>query len=224
MSEQKPVRTLSREDARRVYDRIGSLQDSQAFYEDRATDLLVQHGDFSSAKSVFEFGCGTGRFAARLLAEELPEDARYRAIDISPTMIGLAEARIAPFAPRASVVLSEGGPPVDEPAGGYDRFYSSFVFDLLSEDDIAAVLAAAHRMLEPGGLLCLSSLSTGSGAASRFAARLWSAVHRLRPSLVGGCRPLDLTDHLSTTRWKIRHHQRLTPFGVPSEVVVAERL
>ncbi len=55
-----------------MYDRIGSLQDSQAFYEDRATGLLLQHGEFSSAESVFEFGCGTGRFALRLLEEYLP--------------------------------------------------------------------------------------------------------------------------------------------------------
>jgi len=32
---------LSHQEARRAYDRIGSLQDSQAFYEDRATDVLA---------------------------------------------------------------------------------------------------------------------------------------------------------------------------------------
>ena len=34
------VPVLSREQARRVYDRIGARQDTQAFYEDRATDVL----------------------------------------------------------------------------------------------------------------------------------------------------------------------------------------
>jgi|GEM_PF-4110700 len=87
-----------------------------------------------------------------------------------------------------------------------------------------AVVGEAHRILEPGGLLCLSSLSTGSGAASRLTARLWSLVHRLSPSLVGGCRPLDIADHLPTKGWKIRHHARVAPFAIPSEVVVAERV
>jgi SAM-dependent methyltransferase len=68
------TRTLSHDEARRAYDRIGSLQDSQAFYEDVATSLLLQHGDFPSARSVFEFGCGTGRFAQRLLEEQLTGD------------------------------------------------------------------------------------------------------------------------------------------------------
>ena len=34
---------LSRDEARRVYDRIGAWQDSQAFYEDRAIGLLLRH-------------------------------------------------------------------------------------------------------------------------------------------------------------------------------------
>ena len=41
------MRTLSHQEARRTYDRIGSLQDSQGFYEDRATALVVHHGNFA---------------------------------------------------------------------------------------------------------------------------------------------------------------------------------
>jgi hypothetical protein len=52
---------LSHRETRRVYDRIGAKQDTQAFYEDVATRELIRHGDFASATAVFEFGCGTGR-------------------------------------------------------------------------------------------------------------------------------------------------------------------
>jgi len=217
------MKTLSRERARRVYDRIGARQDTQAFYEDRATDLIIQHGELGAAQHVFEFGCGTGRFAHRLLSEHLSPDATYKAIDISPKMVDLARDRLAPFASRAEVVLSDGAPPSQEAPASFDRFISTFVFDLLSQDDIAAVLREAHRMLRPGGLLCLSSLSTGSGAASRLVARIWSGVHRLNPVLVAGCRPLELLDDLSSADWKVRHHLRLAPYALPSEVIVAER-
>ena len=124
--------TLSHEEARRTYDRIGSLQDSQAFYEDRATSLVLVHGDFTSAEFVFEFGCGTGRFALRLFEEYLSDMARYRGVDVSPKMVRLAQTRLASYSPRAEVVLTEGKPPVDEPAESYDRFVSNYVFDLLS--------------------------------------------------------------------------------------------
>jgi ubiquinone/menaquinone biosynthesis C-methylase UbiE len=216
-----PSSTLSREQARRVYDRIGARQDTQAFYEDRATNILLAHGEFAAAQRVLELGCGTGRFAARLLAEYLPADASYRGLDLSPTMVQLAQSRLASFGSRAEVILTDGAPPTSEPAGSRDRFVSNFVLDLLSEGDIAAVIGEAHRILVPGGLLCVASLSSGAGVFSRFMSRAWSAVHRLQPALVGGCRPIELLAWLPPERWRIQHHCKLAPFGVPSEVVVA---
>lgn len=216
--------TLSHAEARRVYDRVGWLQDTQAFYEDAATRQLLEHGDFASARRVFEFGCGTGRLARTLLLQHLSGTASYRGVDLSPKMVALARRRLAPYADRAEAVLSEGGPPVDEPGAAYDRFLSTFVLDLLSEDDVKAVLAQAHRMLEPGGRLCLASLSTGAGPVSRTVARAWSAIHRRSPALVGGCRPLDLATHLDPSRWQILHDEKLAPFGMPCEALVAERV
>ena len=106
----------------------------------------------------------------------------------------------------------------------YDRFVSNFVFDLLSEADIAAVVSEAHRMLRPGGLLCLASLSPGHGLVSGAVIRVWSLLHRLDPRLVAGCRPIELLPFLEKGRWKVRHHRPLAPFGLPCEAVVAERL
>lgn len=217
------MRTLSHAEARRVYDRIGAHQDSQAFYEDAALAVLLRHGEFATARAVFELGCGTGRVAERLLDAHLPADARYRGVDLSPTMVALAGRRLARFGERAQVALSDGPPAQPDAAASYDRFLSTYVLDLLSDADIAAVLGEAHRLLRPGGLLCLTSLSTGSGPGSRLMARLWSAVHGLAPALVGGCRPLDLRDWIAAPAWRLRHQSRLSPFGLCSEVIVAER-
>jgi ubiquinone/menaquinone biosynthesis C-methylase UbiE len=218
-----PPRMLTREETRRVYDRMGAFQDTQAFYEDRGTGILVAHGAFESAHRVLEFGCGTGRFAERLLSRQLPPDARYRALDLSPTMVALARKRLAPFGERAEVVQTDGSPPVSEPAGSRDRFVSNYVLDLLAEDDIRAVVREAHRVLEPGGLLCVASLTGGIGPASRVLSRTWSWLHALRPALVGGCRPLELASWLPAEQWRLRHQEKVAPFGVPLQAVVAER-
>lgn len=215
--------TLSHQEARQTYDRIGSLQDSQGFYEDRATALVLLHGNFNSAESVFEFGFGTGRFALRLFAEYLSNTARYRGVDLSPGMVRLAASRLAAYAPRAEVILTEGGPPVDEAAGYYDRFVSNYVFDLLSHEDIRAVLREAHRMLRLDGLLCLSGLTSGAGFASRIVAGVVSWTQTRWPSLVGGCRPVDLLPFLPESEWQVQHHSKVVAFGVPSEVVVARK-
>lgn len=215
---------LSREDARRVYDRIGPHQDTQSFYEDPALRDLTRHADFAFARRVFELGCGTGRFALRLLQDELPAGATYRGVDLSPRMTRLARDRLARFAPRAEVALTDGRPPESEPTGAYDRFISTYVLDLLPEEDIRAVLREAHRTLAPGGLLCLTGLTTPAGPLSHLVIALWTRLHALRPSLVGGCRPLDLRLFLQESKWRIRHHRKIVRFGVPSEVLVAERI
>lgn len=217
-------RTLSHQEARRVYDRIGTIQDSQAFYEDVATRELIRHAHFSSAQAVFEFGCGTGRFAHELLLNHLGAAAIYRAVDLSSTMVNLAKDRLTEFGSRVEVVLTDGEPRTSESDASFDRFVSNYVLDLLSDEDIGAVIAEAYRTLRPGGLLCLSSLSRGDATLSRAVARIWSVVHRIDPRIVGGCRPIDLLLFLDSGQWKICHHRAVAPYGIPSEAVIAERL
>jgi cyclopropane fatty-acyl-phospholipid synthase-like methyltransferase len=199
------------------------MQDAQAFYEDRASSELVLHLELGAAHAVFEFGCGTGRFAASLLKAHLPDTATYTAVDLSPVMVGLAQRRLAGFGSRVNVRLTDGGPPTDQPSGCYDRFVSNFVLDLLSAESIDRVIQEAHRTLRPGGLLGLSSLTTGFTPASRAFAWLWSRIHTLSPSLVGGCRALNLLKILPQTQWEIRHHARVAPLGIALEAVVAQR-
>lgn len=215
--------TLSPTEARRVYDRIGRKQDTQAFYEDRATSQLVAHLDLGTAYAVFEFGCGTGRFAQSLLLNHLPETATYRAVDVSPVMVALAQQRLAPFGSRVDVRLTDGGPPTEGPAECYDRFLSNFVLDLLSVEDIDRVIHEAHRILRPGGLIGLSSLTTGFTPVSRAFGWLWARIHAVRPSLVGGCRALELLTFLPQAQWDVVHHARVAPLGIALEVVVAQR-
>lgn len=217
------ARVLSREEARAFYDRFGAKQDAQAFYEDRAVADLLAHADCGHARAVCEFGCGTGRFAVRLLRECLPADATYFACDQSTTMVELARQRLAAFGPRVEVRLTDGAPRIEAADNAFDRFVSNYVLDLLSSADIAAILTEAHRVLQPGGLLCLASLTVGATALSRLVSGLWSRVHAFRPDWVGGCRPIELAAEIPGERWAIVHHRVMAAFGVPSEVVVARK-
>ena len=78
----------------------------------------------------------------------------------------------------------------------FDRFVSNYVLDLLSPADIAAVLVDAHRVLRPDGLLCLVSLTHGTTRLSRAVTATLDPHPPLRPSLVGGCRPIELRNYL----------------------------
>jgi ubiquinone/menaquinone biosynthesis C-methylase UbiE len=213
--------TLSRTAARALYDRIGRWQDTQRFYEDLATADLIAHADLGDARSVFEFGAGTGRLAERLLRDHLPAAARYHGVDISSTMVALARERLSPWASRAAVEQSDGSPCSGAPNGRYDRFLSTYVLDLLSSEDIAAVLGDAWRVLSPGGRLCLVSATHGRTPGQRVVMGLAARLHSLSPTLVGGCRAIDLSSLLERESWRLIHHEVVSKWGVTSEVLVA---
>ncbi|MEZ4437254.1 MAG: class I SAM-dependent methyltransferase [bacterium] len=203
------------------YDAHGAKQDRVAWYEDRALDRLVEHAALDRARAVLELGAGTGRLARRLLDGPLPPDATYLAVDQSPVMCALTRERLAPYADRAAVVEA----PVDtlDPPP-VDRVVTAYLLDILPDDALAALIDRSHRWLEPGGLFALASLTHGVTPLGRLVSRAWTAIHRRRPLLVGGCRPLTCAPHFTAPRWRIEHHSVIESWGVPSEVLVARRL
>jgi ubiquinone/menaquinone biosynthesis C-methylase UbiE len=213
---------LTHERARAFYDWFGAWQDRQRFYEERAIDDLLRYSAPAQARSILEFGCGTGRFAESLLAQYAPEGTRYLGFDISTTMVRLARARLARFGARARVVLTTGATRLEVESSSFDRFFSTYVLDLLTESDIRSLVAEAHRVLTPGGLLGLVSLTHGFTALSRVVERMWRAAYRVRPEFVGGCRPISLETFVGEG-WVIRRTNRVVQWGVPSEVLIAAR-
>jgi ubiquinone/menaquinone biosynthesis C-methylase UbiE len=216
-------RILSSSAAQAYYDSFGEKQDSQGFYEDPAIDDLIEHAGFEEARSVLEFGCGTGKLAARLLEKHLPASAGYFGSDISPVMTSLANHRLAGYGERAQAVLSDGAVQFACADHSVDHLISTYVLDLLSEPDIRRFFSEAHRVLVPGGALCLASLTEGPRFPSRVVSFLWTIVFRLNPALVGGCRPIRLASFVDREEWRIVHQRVVTPFAVPSEVLILVR-
>jgi ubiquinone/menaquinone biosynthesis C-methylase UbiE len=212
--------TLTASEAQAFYDKFGKKQDSQGFYEDPALEDLIAHAGFQVSHKIFEFGCGTGKFAERLLAEYLPSSATYLGCDVSSTMVELAGQRLRDYAERAKVVQSNGTVHFPIPDDSVDHVVSTYVLDLLSEENIKMVFAEAHRVLTAEGKLCLASLTKGTTILSRLVTSIWSTIFRMRASLVGGCRPIRLEPYVDTQRWRMEYRNILTPFGVPSEVVI----
>lgn len=215
---------LTHEQAKIFYDRFGSKQDWQRFYESRAVDDLIAHLKLNQAQSVFEFGCGTGRLAEILLDHFLPVKATYTGVDISTTMVSLSRNRLARFGQRVQIIQTNGKSTLPVETNSYDRFVSTYVFDLLETEEIVALIAEAHRILNSKGLAGLVSLTRGFTPGSWLVGGIWSAVHSLAPSVVGGCRPILLLDFFNPPDWVVRYRTRISAFGVPSEILVAEQV
>ncbi len=101
-------------------------------------------------------GCGTGRFAVHLLTSCLSPSATYTGIDLSETMVAIAQQQL-----------------------------STYVLDLLPKTYIHEAINEAHRVLIPKGKLCLVSLSNGINFSSRLVCAIWNDVFNRRASLVG---------------------------------------
>jgi ubiquinone/menaquinone biosynthesis C-methylase UbiE len=213
-------RYLSPAQAKRFYDRLGQAQDWQGFYENPSINEMIAQAAFESAHSVFEFGCGTGALASRLLQQHLPADAGYIGIDISSTMVSLSRERLKPWSDRARVYQSEGSPRISEADRSFDRFVSTYVFDLLAPDFIDQLLSEAQRLLVPGGKLCLVSMTFGASRFSRAICWGWQRLWRISPSIVGGCRPVELLNDLLSESWIPHYTNKVTSWGVTSEVLV----
>jgi SAM-dependent methyltransferase len=217
----RDARTLTPDEAAAVYDRVGRAQDTQAFYETPAIDLLIEHGAFSAASAILEVGCGTGRVAERLLRDECSPETRYVGVDVSARMVQLARSRLSVYAERAVVEQTDGTFAFDLPSQSQDRVVATYVLDLLAPDAIRALLDEAHRLLRDHGQLCLAGLTWGRRPLGRLISGFWAVAHRVRPEWVGGCRPLRMRRVLSEEQWCIAHHEQVQAWGVPSEVLIA---
>ena len=213
--------TLSHHEAQRFYDRFGKKQDAQAFYEDAALEDLIAHVKFETAQSIYEFGCGTGRFAERLLKRILPSSASYTGTDISQAMIAIARQRLMPYEKRVDLRQSEGSMSIKLAENTVDRVVSTYVLDLLSDEDIQSLIAEAYRVLRPDGRLCLVSLTDGVTVISKIVSTLWKTLFKAHATLVGGCRPINLQSYLDQALWTVEYHSIVIQYGIPSEVLVA---
>ncbi|HEY3044179.1 MAG TPA: class I SAM-dependent methyltransferase [Vicinamibacterales bacterium] len=214
---------LTHDQARLIYDRFAAAPDWPRFYKRRPTADAIKHGVLDCANQVLEFGCGRGKFAEQLLSDMLSESAQDVGLDQSPMMVRLTRERLARFGSRAAVIQTSGEIRFPVESQSQDRVVSNYALDLLSEEDIRLFLQESHRVLRPAGRLCIVGLSPGVGACSRLFSRAWAALHRVRPELVGGCRPVFVGAFVRPGPWKIRRDAQVTVCCVSSEVLVLEK-
>jgi len=101
---------------------------------------------------ILELGCGTGNLTARLLAR----GATVTAIDQDPEMLAVAHEKLAgesrlTLQEMAAVEIADRFP-----ADGFDAVAGTLVLSEMGEDEQAYVLAAARRVLRPGGRLVVA--------------------------------------------------------------------
>jgi len=101
---------------------------------------------------ILDLGCGTGSLSAVLLAR-LPQ-ARVVGVDLDPTVLPLAQRRLACFTPSVSLVPVDLGDPSWTAAapGPFDAAVSATALHWLSPKALSSMYRSLSRVMRQGGV------------------------------------------------------------------------
>jgi SAM-dependent methyltransferase len=122
-----------------------------------------------AAPTVLELACGPGRLAATLLAQR--PTLRYVGVDISPPFLAFAQAALAPYAARVTLLTVDLAEPTwpthfatNSNTGRFDAIVSlQALHDVGDEQIIRRLYAQARDLLLPGGCFLNADLVVADG-------------------------------------------------------------
>lgn len=243
---------LSRAEAKEVYDNFAKInhsggKDASSGYGGPAVRALIRMAKFENAKIVLEYGCGQGKLAELVIRDLIEAKSHetssknshhanslnffWRGIDQSPNMVEKFKQRcVDQFGVDVcSIENLESGDPskVEVVEGGVDRFVSTYCLDLMSEDDMYALLDKAAKCLcKDNGLILLAGITWGykKSILTALTTAIWETIYLFKRKTVGGCRPQNLVPYLKARGWRIEEVDETLPTGYPwmaSEIISA---
>jgi ubiquinone/menaquinone biosynthesis C-methylase UbiE len=207
-------KTLSTPAAKLFYDRIGCRYDWFESYEARAKQRALSALQLSQGLSVLSMGVGTGKDQSKIISEITPGGIAY-GMDISLVMLKLTLERTS--APVCQVDTRR----MPFSSLSFDRLYASYVLDLHPIADLEDLIFDFHRVLKPSGILVITALNEGVDLLSRSLVAAWKGFFSLSSAMCGGCRPLELYNHVHRAGFNQIKREVVLQLGVPSEIITA---
>lgn len=199
------IPALGRDFLTPLYDVFARLVGEYRFKRDLVAQAAIRDGH-----DVLDLGCGTATLV--LLVHEVCPGARIQGIDIDPRILEIAQRKIT--AAGATIQLHQGSatdPPL--PDASFDRVLTTLMLHHLSTEQKRQALAAAHRLLRPGGELHIADWGRPHNALMRLASLSFQYVDggettaaNLRGEIPDMVRAAGFTAVAETER-------RMTPFG-----------
>src|SRR5262249_30462254 len=101
---------------------------------------------------------------------------------------------------------------------------STYLLDLLEEEDVLLALSEMRRVCKAGGLVvCAGLTSRGASSRARVVAGAYAWARRVQPLWTGGCRPLDLEPLARRAGLRVVVRELFEQKGRASEVVCLSR-
>jgi demethylmenaquinone methyltransferase/2-methoxy-6-polyprenyl-1,4-benzoquinol methylase len=109
----------------------------------------------------------------------------------------------------------------DLPAGQFNCAFTSFTLELMSEPDIAQMLAALRRALKPEGRLGVVALDLPR--EQTLLVRLYRYLHGRFPETID-CRPIPARDLVEGAGFEVMRFEPRSYFGLPVAMLAARPL
>lgn len=185
------------------------------FYERWSNRRLLAMAPLESAKQILELGTGTGFLLGELI-RRTTGDQDVTAIDLSTQMLSATEHYLMEKGLTTDRVHLENTDCMHMPYAddSFDLCVSSYLLDLLNDDEVSWTLTELDRVLKPGGEALLLTMTTefhGATLLRNMVGRIsnelyclgyhkgrWNCIwSRLFSGYAPHCRPISLGCHLA---------------------------
>jgi len=205
---------FNKDEVRKIYRKFAATYDLWgSLMESKARQRCLELAGIKAGESVLEVAVGTGILFEKIL--QLNPNGRNEGIDLTEEMLDRARARAYKTGVSGYVLQPGDAYHLQYPDNSFDVVLNNYMFDLIPEHDFAAILSELKRVLHTGGRIVMINMTKGS----RWFDVLWEWLYRLRPSLLGGCRGVELTPYLVATGFEKVRREYVSQYFFPSEVI-----
>jgi ubiquinone/menaquinone biosynthesis C-methylase UbiE len=188
------------------YDFWGKITESKAINE------AVSISDMGDNIVVLDVGVGTGQLFRRILSEN--NHGLNFGVDLSAGMLAKAKTKFK--SSKANYLLSFGNAfELPYKSESIDYLFSSYVLDLLPEENFNTILNEFSRLLKTHGKGIVITMAMGK----YWYNRLWYLAAKYFPALLTNCRPIEISDYLISAGFNIVEKVNISQNTFPSEII-----
>jgi ubiquinone/menaquinone biosynthesis C-methylase UbiE len=209
---------ISQTEIASVYNSISKVYDFWGYLtESKARNRALELAEIKNGQNILEVAVGTG-LAFYEIVKRNPDGANI-GIDISEGMLTKAKNRLRKLS-AASYELKLGSAfNLEAKDEQFDLVINNYMFDLISFDQMDAILMEFKRVLKKNGKLVFVNMTVGE----KIGSGIYDLIYRVSPKLMGGCRGVQLSERIRRHGFEVKsreYHQQLL---FPSEVIIAQK-
>lgn len=207
---------LNKDEVRKAYRKSASIYDIwSSLTETKSRQRCLEAADIKNGESVLEVAVGTGILFEKVL--KLNPTGRNEGIDLTEEMLAHAKSRVQKSRASDYVLKVGDAYQLQYTDNSFDVVLNNYMFDLIPEKDFVAILSEFKRVLRKGGRIVLVNMTKGS----RWFNAIWEWLYKIQPSLLGGCRGIELKPYLENVGFEKIQRAYVSQMFFPSEVIYA---